>query len=219
MGVASERDTDLTKFPIARVLSNTELRRRVCRLLLMALSTVIGWWSVSTWVQQHAAVVAASLGQDPQRWSAMAALMFNTGSIVGYLTFGELADRFGRKPTVCAYFVGALALSLWFFLGVSNAPALRWAAAGTGFFASGQFSWMTIYLPELFPTEVRGSAISVVFDGSRSIAAAGPLLAGWLAASFGSIGTAAAAMSLIYLVGLAVAPFAGPETKGTPLPA
>jgi MFS family permease len=78
---------------------------------------------------------------------------------------------------------------------------------------------MTIYLPELFPTSVRGSAMCLVFDGSRSIAALGPLLAGWLISSFGGIGTAAAMMSLVYVVGLVVTPFAGPESKGKPLPA
>ena len=58
----------------------------------------------------------------------------------------------------------------------------------------------------------------VVFDSSRFIAGAGPLLAGWLIASLGGIGAAAATMSLIYVIGLVVTPFAGPETKGTPLP-
>jgi hypothetical protein len=65
---------------------------------------------------------------------------------------------------------------------------------------------------------VRGSAMSLVFDVSRSVAGAGPLLAGWLISSFGGIGRAAAVMSLVYVVGLAVTPFAGPETKGQPLP-
>ena len=61
-----------------------------------------------------------------------------------------------------------------------------------GSLPNGLFAWMTIYLPELFPTRVRGSAISLVFDSSRIVPALGPLLAGWL--------------------------FAGPETKGKPLP-
>jgi len=30
-------------------------------------------------------------------------------------------------------------------------------AAANGFFSSGQFAWMTIYLPELFPTQVLGT--------------------------------------------------------------
>ncbi len=61
--------------------------------------------------------------------------------------------------------------------------------------------------------------MSLVFDSSRSIAGLGPLLAGWSISFFGGIGTAGAMMSLIYVVGLFVTPFAGPETKGKPLPA
>ena len=60
--------------------------------------------------------------------------------------------------------------------------------------------------------------MSLVFDGSRSVAALGPLSAGWLISSFGGIGTAAATMSLIYVIGLLVTPFAGTETKGKPMP-
>ena len=76
---------------------------------------------------------------------------------------------------------------------------------------------MTICLPELFPTRVRGVVMSLVFDSSRLIAGMGPL-AGWLIASLGDTGTAAATMSLIYLAGLIVTPLAGPEPKERPLP-
>ena len=62
------------------------------------------------------------------------------------------------------------------------------------------------------------TAMSVVFDSSRFIAGAGPMLAGWLIASLGGIGTADATMSLIYVIGLLVTPLAGAETKGKPLP-
>jgi MFS family permease len=217
MGIGSEQDRQLAQFTIARILSEPELRRRVGLLLLMSLSSVVGWWSVSTWIPQHAAQLAASAGQQPQHWASVAALMFNVGSIAGYLVFGFLADRFGRKPSIWLYYLGALGLSWYFFLGINDWYALLVTAAANGFFIGGQFAWMTIYLPELFPTRVRGSAISIVFDGSRTIAALGPLLAGWLATSFGGIGTAAAMMSLIYIIGLIVTPFAGPETRGTAL--
>ena len=59
----------------------------------------------------------------------------------------------------------------------------------------------------------------LVFDGSRYIAALGPLLIGWLISAFGGIGIAAAIMSLVYVMGLLTTPFAGPETRGKPLPA
>ncbi len=219
MGVVSQQDRELAQFTITRVLSDPELRHRVGLLLLMSLSTVVGSWSVSTWIPQYAAQLATNAGQQSQHWASLAALMFSAGAIAGCLVLGLLADIFGRKPTTWLYYLGALGLSLCFFLLVHDRLTLLVMAAANGFFTGGQFAWMTIYLPELFPTRVRGSAISLVFDSSRSIAAFGPLLAGWLISSFGGIGTAAAMMSLVYVVGLVVTPFAGPETKGKPLQA
>ena len=218
MGVVSKQDRELVQFTITRVLSDPELRRRVGLLVLMAISTLVSWWSVSLWIPEQAARLATNAGQPSQHWASLAALMFNASAIAGCLALGWLADTFGRKPTIWMYYLCALVLSLWFFLLVNDRHTMLAIAAMNGFFTSGQTAWLTVYLPELFPTRVRGSAISLVFDGSRIIATLGPLLAGWLISYFGGIGTAAALMSLIYIVGLVVTPFAGPETKGKPLP-
>ena len=219
MGVISQEDRRLAQFTITRVLSDPELRSRVGLLLLMALSTTGGWWSVSTWIPQYAAELASNAGQSSQLCASLAGLMYNAGGIAGCSVLGWLADTLGRKPTTSLYYLGSLGLSLCFFLLIRNMPALLIMAAATGFFTTGQCAWMTIYLPELFPTHVRGSAMCLVFDGSRSIAAFGPIMAGAMISSIGGISTAATMMSLIYVVGLVVTPFAGPETKGKPLPA
>jgi MFS family permease len=184
----------------------------------MSITTVVGWWSASTWIPEFATELRThSVSQVPLS-SSMVGLIFAIGSIAGFLSLGFLADSLGRKPTIWLYYLGALVLSLSYFLLTRQRNAVLVMAGANGFFSSGQFAWMTIYLPELFPTRVRGTAMSLVFDSSRSIAGLGPLLAGWLISLFGGIGTAAAAMSLIYIVGLIVTPFAGPETKGKPLP-
>jgi MFS family permease len=219
LGVVSQEERKLAQFTMTRVLSDPQSRRRVGLLLLMSLSSVVGWWSVSTWIPQYVAELATSAGERSQHWASLAGLIYNAGAIAGYLTLGWLADIIGRKPTIWLYYLGALGLSLCLFLLVHNIGALLLMAAANGFFTNGQFAWMTIYLPELFPTQVRGSAMCLVFDGSRGIAALGPLLAGWLISAFGGIGIAAAIMSLVYVMGLAITPFAGPETKGKPLPA
>jgi MFS family permease len=218
MGGISPQDRELAQFTMTCVLSDPKLRRRVGLLLLMASSTVVGWWSASTLIPEYAAQLATKAGH-PSQPAALVVLMFSTGAIAGYLGLGLLADILGRKPTIWLYYLGALVVSLCFFLLVSERHALLIMAAANGFFTSGQFAWMTVYLPELFPTRVRGSAISLVFDSSRGVAVLGPLLAAWLISFLGSIGTAAAIMSLVYVVGLVVTPFAGPETKGRPLPA
>jgi len=91
-------------------------------------------------------------------------------------------------------------------------------AAINGFFTLGQYSWMAVWLPELFPTRMRATGMAFVFNGPRFIAFLGPLLAGTLIVQFGGYGQAAMALALVYLVGIAAAPFVR-ETLGKPLPA
>jgi MFS family permease len=219
MGSGSSHDKQLARFTVSGILSDSELRRRVGFLLIMSVTTVVGWWSASTWIPEFASQLNAHSTSQGQLASSTIGMMFGLGSVAGYLAFGFFADAVGRKPTIWFYYLGALVVSLWYFLFVRERNALLVMAGVNGFFSSGQFAWMTIYLPELFPTRVRGTAMSLVFDTSRSIAGLGPLLAGWLVTFFGGIGNAAAVMSLIYIVGLVATPFAGSETRGKPLPA
>ena len=219
MGKGSSHDKQLVRFTVSEILSDLELRRRVGILLLMSVTTVVGWWSASTWIPEFAAQLNARSLSQMQLSSSMIGLMFSLGSVAGFLTLGFFADTVGRKPTIWFYYLGALVVTVCYFLFARERTALLVMAGVNGFFSSGQFAWMTIYLPELFPTRVRGTAMSLVFDTSRSIAALGPLLAGWLVTLFGGIGNAAAVMSLIYIVGLIATPFAGAETRGKPLPA
>ena len=219
MGKGSSHDKQLVRFTVSDILSDLELRHRIGILLLMSVTTVVGWWSASTWIPEFAAQLNARSLSQMQLSSSMIGLMFSLGSVAGFLTLGFFADTVGRKPTIWFYYLGALVVTVCYFLFARERTALLVMAGVNGFFSSGQFAWMTIYLPELFPTRVRGTAMSLVFDTSRSIAGLGPLLAGWLVTLFGGIGNAAAVMSLIYIVGLIATPFAGAETRGKPLPA
>ncbi|HZS01081.1 MAG TPA: MFS transporter [Chloroflexota bacterium] len=212
-------DHALLRFTMFHVLGTPELRRRLVLLLLMSLTSVVGWWATSTWIPPLAAQLAGQHGQDPQHAAAITGLTYNVGGILGYAAFGFLADAIGRKWSIFLYYLGALLIVWGLFLLVRDPGLFLVAAAVNGFFTSGQFSWMPTYLPEVFPTAVRGSAISLVFDSSRYLAAAGPLLAGWLITTLGGIGSAAAIIGTIYILGLVVVPFAAPETKGQPLPA
>jgi MFS family permease len=218
-GTAIAEDRKVVQFTLTYVMSDPHLRRRIALLLLMSLSTVIGWWSISTWIPLYAGQLAAAVGQDAQRTASLTGITYNIGTVAGYIVFGMAADYWGRKPTIGVYYVGAFVMSIGLFLFVKSPSVMLLVAAINGFFTLGQFSWMSVYLPELFPTAVRGTAISLVFNASRFVAALGPLFAGYLIATTGSITHTAVAMSFIYIVGMMATPIAGPETRGRPLPA
>ena len=132
--------------------------------------------------------------------------------------WGPLADRFGRKPVVMFYFAASLLMTPVLFLWTTDLNLLLVAAAVNAFFTLGQYSWMPVWLPELFPTRSRATGIAFSFNAPRFIAFLGPLFAGALIVQFGGFSRAAMIIATIYVLGFCVAPFL-PETKDRPLPA
>jgi MFS family permease len=86
MGKGSLNDKQLVRFTVSQILSDLELRRRVGILLLMSVTTVVGWWSASTWIPEFAAQLNARSLSQMQLSSSMIGLMFSLGSVAGFLT-------------------------------------------------------------------------------------------------------------------------------------
>ncbi len=211
-------DHALTRFTVADLFAEPETRRRTILVFLMSLTTTLAWWGISSWVPPYVASIAAKANLPAQQWASYAGMAYNFGAILGYISLGFLADRFGRKPTVMLYFAAAFLLTPVLYLWTHDLHLLLLAAALNGFFTLGQYSWMPVWLPELFPTRSRATGIAFSFNAPRFVAFLGPLFAGTLIVQFGGFSRAATIFSFIYILGFCVAPFL-PETKGQPLPA
>jgi MFS family permease len=213
-----EQEAALARFTLVDLFHEAEARRRTLIAFLMSLATTFGYWGISTWVPQYVAAVAGSVELTGPQWAGFAGMAFNAGAVAGYVAFGFLADSWGRKPVTMVYFLGALALVPIMFLWTQDHVLLLLTAAVLGWFATGQYSWMAAWLPELFPTRIRATGAAFVFNAPRFIAWVGPLISGKLIATFGGYSEAALAIASVYVLGLAAAPFL-PETVGKPLPA
>lgn len=216
--VLSAEEKALTRFTIADLFVEPETRRRTILVFLMSLTTTLAWWGISSWIPPYIAGAAGKAHLPPQQWASYAGMAYNLGAILGYVAFGFLADRFGRKPITMLYFAGALFFTPVLFLWTQDLNLLLLAAFGNAVFTLGQYSWMPVWLPELYPTRSRATGIAFAFNAPRFIAFLGPLFAGTLIVQFGGFSRAAMILSLIYVLGFVVAPLL-PETKGKPLPA
>jgi MFS family permease len=210
-------DEQLTKFTLTDLFSDKSVRGRTIVVFLMSLATTVGFWSISTWVPPFMASVAASQGLVGVKWASYAGMAFTAGSITGYITLGFMADAYGRKPVTIAFFVLALLMTPVLFFTTTDVTLLLVLAFVSAIFANGQYTWMPVWLPELYPTRMRATALAFAFNAPRFLAFLGPLLAGTMIAKFGGYGAAAMVLSSIYIIGIAAAPFL-PETKGKPLP-
>jgi MFS family permease len=210
-------DQKLTRFTLVDLFAEPEVRRRTMVAFLMSLATTLAWWGISSWVTPYIGSVAAKAGLPAQQWVSYAGMAYNLGGIAGYVGFGFLADRYGRKPITLLFFAMALILTPVLFLWVQDLRFLLVVAAINAFFSLGLYTWMPAWLPELYPTHMRATGMAFVFNAPRFIAFLGPLLAGTLIVYFGGYGSAATIVALIYILGLCAAPFL-PETAGKPLP-
>jgi MFS family permease len=215
LGDAAEK---LTRFTLFDLFTDPSLRQRTIVVFLMSLTTTVGFWGISTWVPPFIGSLAVKEGLNAAQWASYAGMAYTIGSVLGYLSMGFLMDAYGRKPVTIMFLVLALAMTPVLFFVTTDLKLLLLLATVNAFFSNGQYTWMPVWLPELYPTRMRATALAFAFNGPRFIAFLGPLLAGTMITEFGGFGRAAMVLASIYVVGI-VAAFFLPETKGSPLPA
>jgi MFS family permease len=213
----NDDQTKLAKFTLVDLLSDKTLRKQTIILFLMSLTTTVGFWGIATWVPPFIASIAGASGKIAPQWASYAGMAYTAGSIIGYITFGFLADKFGRKPITIAFFALSLIMTPIFFFLTKDLTWLLALAFITAAFATGQYTWMPAWIPELYPTRVRATALAFAFNAPRFIAFLGPLLAGTMIVTFGGFGMAAMVLASIYILGIIVTPMLK-ETNGQPLP-
>ena len=157
-------------------------------------------------------------------WAGVNGLMLNIGAFFGIYAFSKMTQRTGRKTAFALAFTLAFFATAGVFWFLDSFSQIFWMIPIMGFCQLSLFGGYAIYLPELFPTRLRSTGISFCYNVGRYLAAAGPLLLGYLAdKTFGHHGElmamryAGVTMCAFFLLGLIVLPFA-PETKGQPLP-
>jgi MFS family permease len=216
----SAEDREFLRF-VPLQLFNKDLRFNTFVGLLFALGTLLAIWTTVIWLPTiqslmlekegiKGAAAAPIIGRNMMLWGI--------GGIFGYACFGFIADLIGRRPAVAFYNTGTLVLGLTLFLAVDSMTPYPYLLLIYGFFVLGVFSGHAVYIPELFPTHVRATAVSFCNGGARVITSFGPLVAGLLAAPFGGNFNKPAALMTCFALLSIYAMYLGRETRADPLP-
>lgn len=113
-------------------------------------------------------------------------LLWVGAAFVGQVLSGWLSDRWGRRPVAIVFFAGQ-GLCFYLFTHLTTLQALAWASPFVGFFVLGVWGVISVWMNELFPTEVRAYGLGVAATIGRLASALAPLMVGALATSQGLV--------------------------------
>jgi MFS family permease len=206
--------------------------------MLLCVAGVVGVWGIGFFSPELVGDVIGNslklkgvaedqIASQKTYWIGVNMIVQNSGAFVGMLLFSKLCQMIGRRRAFMIGYVAACAVT-WYFFHTFNGIHHIWMSAVMGGCQLALFAGFAIYLPELFPLQLRSTGTSFCYNVGRFIAATGPFTLGKLQASLAAGATTPVAkleafrnaccyMSFFLLVGLVAVAFL-PETKGRPLP-
>src|SRR5229473_3456252 len=203
-------------------LFNRDNRYNTMIGVLFGLGSLLAVWTTVIWLPTILSLMAQKGGIDANAAAPFVGrgmMLWSGGGFFGYIVFGFLADLIGRRGTVSLFSLGTVAAGLTLYLALpAYEPWYPVVLPIFGFFVIGVFSGYAVYLPELFPTQIRSTAVGFCTGSARIITSFGPLVAGLMVGAFGgSFNRVTAFMTCFALLSI-VAMLLGRETKGNPLP-
>ena len=190
--------------------------RKILIATLLSSSVLVAFWGVITWLPAFLATPVAEGGAGLTiTKSAAWLIVLQLGAFLGYITFGWIADRIGRRPAFTLFMIGATLVVPIFAFGARSPVTLLAIGPLVGYFAHGYFSLFGAMLSELFPTSIRASAQGFCYNAGRLASAAAPIAIGSAAQKHG-LAVAIAADAMFFALG-AVLIWLLPETKGKEL--
>jgi MFS family permease len=190
-------------------------RAKVLITLLMNSAALFAWWGLFTWIPPYLALPVAQGGRGLSIAASSAwIVVMQIGMWLGYVSFGFISDRLGRKRTYVGYLLAAAAL-VPLYAGVRGTASLLVLGPLVAFFGTGHFTGFGIITAELFPTSFRGLAMGLTYNFGRALSAAAPWAIGAISVTH-RLGSALWLSALAFLVAGLLAT-ALPETSGRAL--
>ncbi|HUA16961.1 MAG TPA: MFS transporter [Verrucomicrobiae bacterium] len=172
-------DREGTRYISTMALFRAPYVKATVGLLLFNLFGLFAWWGLFTWMPPYLSLPVTQGGRGFGVLGMTTLMVFLNlfGMFPGYITFGWVADHFGRRRAVFVYTLMAAVL-IPLYAAARSSAALLILGAVVAFFGTGIFSASGIMGSEMFPTAVRARALGVTYNGARALSALAPLVIG-----------------------------------------
>lgn len=213
----AQPDRDEARNPF-KVIFGPKLVGRTLRIIALGGAVQFAYWGLFFWLPQF---LARPLEQGGAGMGIVGSLNWiiptQIGAYFGYLTFGFIADRLGRRRTFLLFMLCAAAIVPIYGQMARSPMVLLVLSPLLGYFGHGYFSMFGGFVAELFPTAVRATGQGTSYNVGRMAGAIAPYTIGAAATLPGiGIGLALGITSAFFLTA-AVLVFTLPDLSGRAL--
>jgi MFS family permease len=166
------------KAPFSEIFSPA-LRKQTLFLLLLNVFGLFAWWGLFSWMPPYLTLPVEKGGRGIGMMSTtwLLVTLNLVGMFPGYLLYGWVADRLGRRRSLMIFTLCA-ALLIPGYAAARSQWLILILGALVGFFGTGFFSGSGLIGSEIFPTRVRARALGFTYNGARALSCVAPYTIG-----------------------------------------
>lgn len=162
---------------------------------------LIGLWAIFSWVPTW--VQSLLTASDGQQERGLTMMLLGIGGLSGGFCSGLVANALGTRRAMILCFSACFTLSAMLFLTNSTFSVITLIEIAVLSFTFGiSQGLMSVYIPQLFPVEIRAMATGFCFNIGRFFTATSVFFVGALVTTLGGYGSSLFTFSFVFLIGL-----------------
>jgi MFS family permease len=163
-------------------------------------SMLIGLWGMFSWIPTW---VQSLLGTtDGQNERGIAMMLLGAGGLSGGFASGWVSNALGVRRAMMVCFSGCIVMSVLLFgLNNSFSPIIYAELALLSFFFGISQGLLSIFIPQLFPVQIRGTFTGICFNIGRIFTAVSIFFVGFLVTFFNGYSNTLLAFAGIFIIG------------------
>jgi len=166
-------------------------------------SMLIGLWAIFSWLPTW--IQSLIPNGDAQKERSISMMVLGMGGLTGGFLSGWLANLIGLRKALLLCFIASAILAFLLFRTNAQFSNIIFVEVGllALFFGASQ-GVLSVYIPQLFPTAIRGRATGICFNTGRVITASAVFFVGVLVNFMGGYGNTLLTLSWVFILGWVV---------------